>query len=86
VLAPRHSIAPTHRVAVVCQVDERLEKTQKSPGKTRIGSASGAQSGAVGAGSLDLADSGLARVVEAWPGLSKADRDRILEIIDAGEE
>jgi hypothetical protein len=63
--------------------DEGLEKTRKSPEKTRIGSASGAQSGAVGAESADFGDSDLVRVNEAWPGLSKAVRNRILAIVGA---
>jgi hypothetical protein len=68
-------------VAVVRQVDAGLEKPQKSPGKTRVGSVSGAPSGAVGADLVDLADAALAKVIAAWPSLSKADRDRVLAIV-----
>jgi hypothetical protein len=70
-------------VAVVCQVDAGLEKTRQSPEKTRVGSVSGAQSGAVGAKLHDLAGSGLDQVIKAWPSLAKADRDRILAIVNA---
>ena len=62
--------------------DEGLEKTRKSPGNKRIGSVSGAQSGAVGAD----CDPELARIVEAWPGLPAGVRRKVLAIVEGSLE
>jgi hypothetical protein len=49
--------------------DAGLEKPQKSTGKTRVGSVSGAQSGAVGADSANLAVGDRSKIVEGFAGL-----------------
>ena len=58
----------------------RVERGSKTPGNTALSEGGGAKSGAFGAWEVDFPPD-LGVVVNAWPGLSEADRKMVLTIV-----
>jgi len=60
-------------------VPDRVEQRANSSGNTHSAAQSGAESGALDA-RIGTVDPGLARLIDAWPGLPRDVHDRILAL------